>query len=147
VFLRVLSLIVIPFLLTLAQQGSAKTDSIVGLWQYTAYIYEGHRQPAPNPDLVLTFEFSIDGISKLKWARNNEPGFCERHAFYLIQNENLYQKNFWINPNNHASCSSDPDMQKDKESFTRFDLIGDEIQLHFDLNGKQFLYILSRIGK
>lgn len=117
---------------------------LIGTWQYDGFFYEGQRYPNPNPSLVLTFDFLGNGESHLQWHREGEPGFCERRALYRVENDLLFQKVFWINPKNAADCAKDPDMQPDDETETRFEIQNGELHFFFDLNGKEFIYILKR---
>ncbi len=115
-------------------------------WQYDGFFFDGHRYPNPNPTLTLRFTFQPDGISHLIWFRGDEPGLCERKAEYQIRGDALYQKVIWLNPANRTDCSRDPDMQPNKETESRFSIENDELHLFFDLNGKEFIYILRRCG-
>ncbi len=126
--------------------GSAATQNppLVGTWQYDGFFYEGIRYPNPNPSLILTFSFLGNGISHLYWHRVGEEGFCERRADYWLEGHLLHQKVTWINPKNHRDCAKDPDMQPNHETETRFVIQGAELNFFFDLNGKEFLYILKR---
>lgn len=127
---------------------SSPGPAIVGQWKYSAYSYEGRRQPMPNPDLDLRFTFFADKTSTLKWSYANEEGFCERQGLYEIDNDGwLFQKVTWVNPGNHFSCSRDPDMQMGKESLTRVQIKEDELWLELELNGQPFIYILTVVSE
>lgn len=121
--------------------------SIVGNWQYDGFFYEGNRYPNPNPKLVLTFTFNADGSERLYWARSGEKGFCERKGTYLITGDTLEQNATWINPDNDASCAQDPDMQMGQKTKNQFSLgpDGKELNIHMDIDGKPFIYILKQI--
>lgn len=121
----------------------AHSSSVVGEWSYDGFFYDGHRYPNPNPDLSLTFTFRENGISRLYWERTDESGFCEREALYELRGEFLYQKVIWLNPKNLPSCSKDPDMHMGQETESRFEVNTEELRLFFDLNGKEFIYILK----
>lgn len=137
----------LAFAFLLAQFGWAQqpgAPSIIGSWQYDGFFYEGTRYPNPNPDLILTFSFLGNGISHLYWHRLGEEGFCERRADYRVEDNLLFQSVTWINPKNHRDCAKDPDMQPGDETETRFRLSESELHFFFDLNGKEFIYILKR---
>lgn len=120
-------------------------NALLGTWQYDGFFYDNHRYPNPNPNLILRFTFEPNGVSRLKWYRKDENGFCERLADYKIHDGDfLNQKVTWINPGNAPDCGKDPDMQMGKESDNRFSIQDGELSLHFELNGKEFLYILRR---
>jgi hypothetical protein len=118
--------------------------SILGRWQYDGFSFDNHRYPNPNPDFELTFTFTSDGKSRLYWARKNEVGFCERVAEFHVAAGHLVQRVTWVNPKNASECSKDLDMQMDRETQTQISIGEDELSLHFDLDGKPFLYILKR---
>src|SRR5262245_30056746 len=94
--------------------------SILGTWQYDGFTFEGHRYPPSDPALIVTFTFSDDGLSRLRWQRSDEAGFCERVAEFKVENETLYQKVIWLNPENKFDCAKDPDMVLGKETWVRY---------------------------
>jgi hypothetical protein len=116
---------------------------LVGTWKLTSYIYDGQDIPLPNPDLDLRFKFTSDGVSILHWYRHGENGFCERKATYDDDGSILHQKAFWIHPKNDVSCFSDPEMQKNSETFTPFHLVNGYLYLELSLADKPFIYVLS----
>ncbi len=118
---------------------------VAGSWQYDGFWFEGHRYPNPNPSLVLTFTFDEGGTSHLYWHRIGEPGFCERKAEYEIRGDLLYQKVTWLNPKNAMDCGRDPDMQLGKETLVKFTFNENELHFYFELNGKEFIYILKNL--
>ena len=118
--------------------------TIVGTWRYAGFRYEDRQYPIPNPDLELLFTFREDGVSRLYWHRKNEPGFCERTADYRLDGNMLWQKNTWVNPANDGSCASDPDMQPGRETTTPIQLSQNDMAFVLELNGKEFLYRLTR---
>lgn len=125
--------------------GILGNEDLIGQWRYDGFVYEGKRHPIPNPDLNLTFTFFPENRVRLFWNRNNEPGYCEREARYDLTDDKLYQKITWVNPNNAAECQKDPDMQMGTESVTPIRKVSPtELHLIFDLNGKEFDYILRR---
>jgi hypothetical protein len=130
--------------LGLGPAHASQAADITGIWQYDGFFFDGHRYPNPNPNLVLKFTFFPDLTSHLIWTRTGEPGFCERKAIYNVHDDFLYQKITWINPANNADCSKDTDMQMGRETDSRFAVEPDELHLFFELNGKEFIYILRR---
>lgn len=143
--IKLLFLIVTLFNLNLWALGA---PSIIGQWQYTSYDYKGHNFPVDFDRVNLKFTFSKDGISNLIWMKNTENVFCERNAEYALSTTNgLFQKNIWVNPKNHISCSEDPDMRLGALSATQFHIEGDMLVLHLTLAGDPFYYNLTRITK
>lgn len=129
-----------------ALSPAAVNTSLTGRWQYDGFFFEGHRYPNPNPDLTVQFTFYGEKSSHLIWHRKGDPGSCERKGIYEQRGEYLYQKVTWLNPKNLAECGRDPDMQLGRETLNRFEILPDELRLFFDLNGKEFIYILRRCG-
>lgn len=123
----------------------AHATSIYGVWQYDGFHYEGHRYPNPNPDLFLTFTFD-DTQSRLFWKRQNETGFCERLAEFKVSDGYLWQKVTWLNPKNSFECGKDPDMRLGSETQVRFQITDEHLELYFDINGKEFIYLLKPIA-
>lgn len=108
-------------------------NSIIGLWIFTSMLYNDVEMPAPNPDLVMSFEFNEDGTDTLKYYRKNEQGFCERRAFYSFDQETLYQKVYWTHPQNAYWCDNDIDMHVGTEGQNKA-RISKEGHLLLDLN-------------
>lgn len=130
------------------EQKVDQVEKIQFVWRYTGFIFEDTHYPAPNPELMVTFEFSDEGISKLYWKRANEDYFCERLAKYFLKDSILEQETIWLNPENHFSCQNDPDMQMGKITFNHIRM-PDSLTLHLylELNGKPFIYVLERYPK
>lgn len=125
--------------------GDKQPSPIVGNWQFRDYIFEGEKQPRPNPQLVLQFEFFEKGINRLFWTRKNEPGFCERHAEYTHDGKWLEQKVTWVNPENAAECSQDVDMQMGNENRARLEPVDGKLHLYIPFKGDHLIYILHRV--
>ncbi len=122
------------------------SQEIVGKWKYKYFIYDGQEYPPSNPDLDMRFEFTQDGVSILRWQVLGQTEFCERKALYAFHTADLiYQKNVWAHPGNHMSCGSDPDMQLGRESLTPFRVLGPNLELILQLNGKPYVYIFERL--
>ena len=132
--------------LSLLISYSAFATSIIGTWKFTEYTYEGNTLPAPNPELDLQFTFKKNGLSILKWLRTDEDGFCQRLANYEIKNDTtLKQKTVWLNPDNDFSCAKDHEMQMGNVTETVFTIKDNKLYFELELNGKPFLYILTKL--
>ena len=145
--MKSISLILIPFLGMLLPKivWSQPSCNMLGEWKYVAFEYEGETQPLPNPDLDLRFIFSIDTVL-LKWHYEREDEFCESLSEYDLRENNwMYQKVFWLNPNNHSSCAKDPDMKLGKESLTHYSCPENKFFLDLELGGKPFVLVLEKI--
>ena len=123
--------------------GAAQTD-ILGTWEFTSIRYREQVKPRPNPDLILRFEFLGDGTSRLHWSRTGERGFCERKAKFTIEDGLLKQDVFWINPDNAADCSRDPDMQIG-QSQTPILISADTIETELHVGDETLTYIWTRV--
>lgn len=123
-------------------------QDLLATWQYDGFFYQNHRYPNPNPELKLTFTFHDDHTARLYWKRDNETGFCERNGTWELKGDSLNQNVTWLNPNNDPVCGKDPDMQLGRSTENKIDIatnaIGTELNLHMQLNGNEFLYILKR---
>ncbi len=131
--------------------SSAETPNqqslLIGQWDYTAFFYQGHRYEKPNPQLHVTFDFETETEVRLTWLRDEDGSLCERLASYEIRNnDTLYQKNIWVNPDNSFECGKDPDMILGHESETKFKIEQNELNLYLGLNGEDFIYILARVN-
>lgn len=118
-------------------------NDFVGTWKFSSIIYRGQAQPLPNPDLDLRFVFYQKGLSRLKWLRNNEPGFCERIAEYKAEGPILYQKTIWLNPKNNTSCSLDSEMQIPSETYTPFQIVKNQLFLSLYLGDDELIYVFT----
>lgn len=119
--------------------------TILGTWQYTGLRMDGRFFPGSR-GLIVQFRFDEAGISHLVWRNEGEQTFCERRASYSVSGENLWQKIFWVNPNNSPTCASDPDMQLGRESTTRFYVSGPEMGFYLSLNGDTVIYVLEKVS-
>ncbi len=86
-------------------------NSLLGAWVFVSMLYNDSPLPAPNPDLVMTFEFHADNTNTLRYYRQNELGFCERKADYVFDGQKLQQTVTWVHPDNAIWCSNDSDMR------------------------------------
>ncbi len=135
------------FIITLMTSLSALAAvNLVGSWKFTDYIYEGQTHPRPNANLDLRFTFDDQGISRLKWLRTNEEGFCERLGTYFVQDEKLLvQKTVWVNPANSVDCANDLEMHVGYETKTPFQIVDKKFFLKLSLNGQDFIYIFTSV--
>ena len=134
-----------PTNFALAEPSATGSDSdIVGNWHYDGFFYQDHRYPKPDADLNVEFTFNADHTERLYWKRTSETGFCERKANWEFANGILKQEVTWINPANDPSCAKDPDMQMPRVTQNKVELYGAQFNMHMDLNGQDFIYILIR---
>jgi hypothetical protein len=123
----------------------AHANPLSGTWQYDGFFFQGHRYPTSDPGLFLTFTFT-ENYSRLYWERKGESGFCERIAEFRAEENILFQKVVWVNPQNNAECAKDPDMQLGVESQVKFQTPDNFLHFFFDINGQEFIYILKQTG-
>lgn len=122
-------------------------NSIHNKWIFTHILYRGQLMPAPNPDLVMTFNFQDLDVNELMYFRKNEPGFCRRLAQYQIFNSNtLFQKVIYTDPLNSSNCSTDVDMLFGYESYSSINFINNQLYIEFPL-GDEFIYFIWSILK
>ena len=134
---------IILITLLLLTQSAHGQNEFFGTWQFFGMRYQGKFSPAPNPDLVLRFQFLPDGTDVLSWSRKNEIGSCERKAHYRVIKNILQEEVFWVNPGNLPECNDDPDMRLGKKSETPARVVGQtlEIELHLDNEPLTYLWI------
>lgn len=132
------------FILAMVYSPVGSAQDLLGAWKYNHFIYDGVHYPPSNPNMELTFKFTKEGVSILKWSYKDDGSFCERGAIYQVSEDHwLYQKNVWVNQNNHMSCGSDPDMQLGRESRTHFSIQNHQLHLELELAGKPYVYVLD----
>lgn len=119
-------------------------SSLVGLWIFVGFIYQGRDWPPPNPQLHLQFEFEASGVNTLKYWREGERGICERRAKYRYQAEQLWQQVIWVNPENPSDCGRDPDMQNGKISWSGLRMGDQKIYLEVPLGDERLIYVWER---
>src|SRR5215218_7481373 len=105
-------------------------NSLLGIWLFTAVIYQNQLAPPPNPSLQLRISFLSSTRNEIFYYRTNERGYCRRWAEYHIENTDLIQKVVEVDPDNDASCASDVDMQMDSISKTAFEIKDEKLHLH-----------------
>lgn len=120
-------------------------ESVQGQWRYIGHYYEGVFQNPLNPNLVLTFEFTADGTSRLHWYRLNEPGFCERTGIYSFDGHKIMDKVTWVNPENSFECGKDPDMQLGHNTETPARIVEGKLQTDLPLGDSFLIYVWEKI--
>jgi len=134
------------FILLLSVSALANSPQVLsGEWQLTAMIYRGQQIPPLNPNLILRWTFFENGTERLFWERTGEEGFCERFATYLLQDGQIQEKVFAVNPLNRTDCGRDPDMQLGRQTLNRIDIQQQQILLHLQLGDEELIYILKEI--
>lgn len=144
---RSIALIVLLFALMLFPKNlsASNKSQILGEWEYIGFIYDGQTQPKPNPKFFLSFTFRLDDRVRLYWKRADEDFFCERVALFEYSQDRLWQEVVWLNPENHGSCGSDPDMQMGRKTENQILIEDDILKIFMELNGKPFIYLLRRL--
>jgi hypothetical protein len=116
-----------------------------GEWLLQSMIYRGQVIPLPNPDLHLTWTFFENGTDRLYWDRGGAE-FCERFAHFRIENNQLIEKTFALNPENASECMKDPDMQMDRETETLIEILNEnEIRMTFPMGEEILIYVLRPV--
>jgi hypothetical protein len=150
---KVKSLCLLFFLFSSLAQSLTSTDSrLVGTWKYVGFIYADKPFPPLDSKLLLYLKFienQGERQAELRWSSSDELGACVRRAKYEVRNQEwLYQKVYWVDPQNKSSCSSDPDMRLGSESTTHFRIQvennTERLLLDLELNGEPLVYILER---
>lgn len=140
------SVAVILLLFSEVSLGASRNSSLSGqVWEYADYIYRQERRPRPNLALHVRFEFNTDSLMNLSWFRDNEDTYCHRTAEYTWIQNIIHQKIIWVDPRNSIECGLDPDMQLGRESDNVLEMVGNELFLHLELGGEDFIYVLKRI--
>ena len=143
------STILIFFLLSLLKLSGpcfAQTDSpsqpFIGDWKWVLMHYQNHFLPPPNPNLILTYHFYPDGTDRLFWTYKNDLGvFCERKGNFTIDDGNIVDTIYWVNPDNAIECSRDPDMQLGKTTITPAKIIEGQLHLFLQFGNNHSLYL------
>lgn len=145
---RSLLVFVIVFVSHLA---SASTD-IVGTWVFSKIKPDqGQEQgenrplmPAPDTDLVITFEFDAGGMNRLHWARKNEQAFCERRGQYRFSGETLQDIVVWTHPENDIKCQQDPEMKLGTMTASPAQIVDGKLELGLGVGDQIVTYIWER---
>jgi hypothetical protein len=119
-------------------------NSLIGIWVFTAIIYQGQLAPLPNPNLHLQFTFLSASQNELFYFRDNERGFCRRSATYQLKDSYLHQEVTEVDPENNSSCAADTDMQLGKVSKTLYEIKDDKMYLHLSLGDNELQYVFTK---
>lgn len=115
---------------------------LLGLWMFTAMLYQDQRLPPRDPNLKLTYEFRDNGTSRLAWNFGAAGARCEREGLWTVVGENLLRDQVtWVNPANHATCSDDPDMAMSRVTVTPFAIVGEEFHLRLSFGPEELVYV------
>lgn len=133
-------------MILLSPSGQAASQSLFGRWLYVGFSYEGQIYPPLDPDLVLHFEFTEDGLSHLEWSWINSLMSCSRRAVYAHDNNIIDQWVVWSNPQNAFECNKDPDMKIGSRSQTPYFIKENSLYLELSLDSKPLFYILKKVA-
>lgn len=125
--------------------NSSEPAPLEGNWQFFKHIYQGKDHAPLNPHLVIQFEFLPDGTNRLFWTRRNEPGFCERRAYFEYDGEYIHQEVYWVNPENEMECGQDTDMQLGHKNTGKLIAVDGHLHLYTQLSGEDFIYVWRKI--
>lgn len=142
--MSILYLIVAIFLTSL--RAEAIPPSIIGHWLYYKKIYEGVEYPeGPNATLRLHFIFFENGESHLYWWHEGLDDHCSRKAKFKVVEDKIEEEIIWVDPNNTADCSYDPDMQMGKKAKIPYFFYGEDFVIRFHIGAEPLDYIWKRI--
>lgn len=119
---------------------------LLGLWFFTAIIYQGQLQPKPNPFLQMTWVFEADS-NTLRYWRLDAPGFCERTALHGWDPhlQVLRQTITHAHKDNNAECAQDPDMRVGRSSESAVTVSGDVLHLNVPLGEERLTLRFDRL--
>lgn len=123
----------------------AAANKIVGRWLYVGFIYQGQTYAPLDPDLVLYFEFTKDGYSKLEWSWKNSASTCARWALYANDEKTIDQWVVWSDPQNAPDCQKDPDMKIGSRSQIPYLAEDRLLYLEISLDSNPLFYILKKV--
>jgi len=116
-----------------------------GNWEYYKKIYQDKHMPMPkDATLRLHYDFHADGTSRLYWWNEGENDRCEREGKYTFAEGVITEEATVIHPDNHATCSSDPDMQEGKVSNIPYAIEGEDLHLTLPLGDETLIYVWKR---
>lgn len=119
-------------------------SSIIGIWLFTAVLYQGHLMDPPNPDLHLYYTFMSETRNEVYYYRNDEKGYCKRWADYNATTDHIEQTVVELDPTNNDSCSGDSDMIMNAHSIVKYEITNGQLYLHLPLGEEEVVYIFSR---
>lgn len=133
----------IMFLLLIPSYVSAAPPEqpLVGSWQAIGYYYENNFIQPDDPQLTLVFDFFPDGTHRLFWKLKGENSFCERKGLWRTEEDQLFIEVTWVNPDNGASCSSDPDMKNGLKTQSKISFVNDQLWLEIPFSDTYMTYV------
>lgn len=138
--IRTMSIGVLIFGSLWAFQSSAH-EELYGKWNFFGFIYNQQQMAPINPKLKIQMIFHSPKTAVLRYWRENEDGFCERHAlFEILPNNVIYQRVSWVHPDNRSDCAQDPDMVFDSQSWTPIAFVNQELRLFLPLGDESLVF-------
>lgn len=119
-------------------------SSLLGIWIFSAVIYQGHLMDPPNPNLKLYYSFLSETRNEIYYYRDDEKGYCKRWAEYNADGQNIEQTVIEVDPINNNSCSDDSDMVMNTHSIVKYEITNDQLHLHLPLGEEEIIYIFSK---
>lgn len=134
-----------------SSMASANAD-IVGTWVFSKIRQDQGQQqnearvmmPAPDSDLLITFEFDPGGMNRLHWTRKNEKAFCERRGQYRFTSEVLQDLVVWTHPENDLKCQQDPEMKLGTMTASPAQIVDGKLELGLGVGDQIVTYIWER---
>lgn len=120
-------------------------SSLLGIWIFTAVIYQGHLMDPPNPNLHLYYTFMSETRNEIYYYRDDEKGSCKRWADYSAGEQSIEQTVVEVDPLNMDSCSNDSDMLMNSHSVVKYEITNDQLYLHLPLGEEEIVYIFSKV--
>jgi hypothetical protein len=119
-------------------------SNLLGIWFFTALIYQGHLMDPPNPNLHLYYTFMSETRNEVFYYRDDEKGFCKRWADYSAGEQSIEQTVVEVDPLNMDSCSSDSDMLMNSHSMVKYEIKNNQLHLYLPLGEEEIVYIFSK---
>ena len=119
-------------------------NSLIGIWFFTALIYNGQLSPRPNENLQLYYIFNNQAQNEIYYYRTGESGFCRRTATYSADQNYIEQKITNVDPQNMTECSQDPDMQQGAVSQVEYKIENDQLYIYLPLGDDELIYVFSK---
>ena len=119
-------------------------NSLIGIWLFTALIYQGNLMDPPNPNLKLYYMFQSTTQNEIYYYRDNEIGHCKRSAEYVADETFIKQTVTDVDPDNNSDCALDTDMQLGNKSQVKYEIIDNKLHLHLPLGEDEIVYIFTK---
>ena len=124
----------------------AQEPELPGTWIFYKKVFRDQEMPEPpNATLRMHFQFTAEAESRLWWWHEGESDHCERKGIYTLEDGILVDEVTWLNPDNTADCSNDPDMQLGKVNKTPYKFRGPDLSLELHLNGEPLSMVWKRV--